>query len=290
MKTTTIGAISSRASDYDYVASNELNKLLYKGTALENPSSGTVDSVKDIELVDVEKFLKSHLVSSKLIIAIGGDVDISTLKTKISKIIEIMPKGSLSKVKYFETSSEAKENILKKETEQAYVYFGSPYNMSINDEEYYKSRVAIFILGAGGFGSRLMEEIRVKRGLAYSAYASVSVTKSSSSMTGYLQTKLNSLDEAKKTIKKVIADFVKDGVTEDELEQTKKFLLGSEPLRIETMSQRLNRTFQEYYKGQELGSSILELEKIKNLKLNDLNEYIKRHTEILKMSFAIVTK
>jgi len=290
VKTTTIGAISSRASDYDYVASNELNKLLYKGTALENPSSGTVDSVKDIELVDVEKFLKSHLVSSKLIIAIGGDVDISTLKTKISKIIEIMPKGSLSKVKYFETSSEAKENILKKETEQAYVYFGSPYNMSINDEEYYKSRVAIFILGAGGFGSRLMEEIRVKRGLAYSAYASVSVTKSSSSMTGYLQTKLNSLDEAKKTIKKVIADFVKDGVTEDELEQTKKFLLGSEPLRIETMSQRLNRTFQEYYKGQELGSSILELEKIKNLKLNDLNEYIKRHTEILKMSFAIVTK
>jgi predicted Zn-dependent peptidase len=135
-----------------------------------------------------------------------------------------------------------------------------------------------------------MEEIRVKRGLAYSAYASVHVTKSSSSMSGYLQTKLDSLDEAKATIKEVITKFVKQGVSKLELAQTKKFLLGSEPLRVETMSQRLNRTFQEYYRGYDLGHSKKELEKIENLKLDDLNQFIKQHNEILQMSFAIVTK
>jgi predicted Zn-dependent peptidase len=109
-------------------------------------------------------------------------------------------------------------------------------------------------------------------------------------MNGYLQTKLESMSEAKKTIKDVIAKFVKDGVTQEELEQTKKFLLGSEPLRVETMSQRLNRTFMEFYKGQKLGHSQQELKKIKNLKLKDLNEFIKSHREILEMSFAIVTK
>jgi len=148
----------------------------------------------------------------------------------------------------------------------------------------------MFILGTGGFGSRLMEEVRVKRGLAYSAYARVNVTKSSSYMSGYLQTKLESMEEAKATVKEVIATFVKKGVTKDELEQTKKFILGSEPLRVETMSQRLSRTFQEYYKGFELGSSELELEQIQNLKLKDLNKYIKEHKEILDISFAIVTK
>ena len=62
------------------------------------------------------------------------------------------------------------------------------------------------------------------------------------------------------------------------------------PLRVETMSQRLSRTFMEYYKGFELGHSVEELEKIKNLKLKDLNKYIKEHKEILDISFAIVTK
>ena len=134
-----------------------------------------------------------------------------------------------------------------------------------------------------------MEEIRVKKGLAYSAYARVNVTKSSSYLSGYLQTKLESLDDAKSTVKDVFSNFVKDGVTKDELEQTKKFLLGSEPLRVETMSQRLSRTFQEYYRGFELGHSANELELIKNLELKDLNKFIKEHDEILDMSFSIVT-
>ena len=162
--------------------------------------------------------------------------------------------------------------------------------MRVDSEDNYKARVATYILGTGGFGSRLMEEIRVKRGLAYSAYARVSVSKSSSYLTGYLQTKIESGDEAKKTVKEVIAKFVKDGVTKEELEHTKKFLLGSEPLRVETMSQRLHRTFMEYYKGFELGHSEKELEKIASLKLKDLNEFIKSHKEILDLSFAIVTK
>ncbi|QOY55833.1 insulinase family protein [Candidatus Sulfurimonas marisnigri] len=290
VKTTTIGSISSKANDYDYVASNELKSVLFEGTPLENPASGTIESVKSIQLEDVKGFIKKHLVSSKLIVVAGGDIELEKMKQQISKVVEAMPKGRASALKSYATSDKSKESVLKKETEQAYIYFGSPYNVSVNSPDYYKSRVATYILGTGGFGSRLMEEIRVKRGLAYSAYARADISKSSSFMSGYLQTKLDSMDEAKKTVKDVIAEFVKNGVTKDELKQTKKFLLGSEPLRVETMSQRLNRTFMEYYKGQEFGHSHRELELIKELKLKDLNEFIKAHTEILNMSFAIVTK
>jgi len=290
IKTTTIGSLSAKANDFDYVASTELKALLFKNTPLANPSSGTIKSVQSINLNDVKSFLKEHLVSSRLIVVIGGDVDIKSAKLKIQNIIKSMPNGEMEVLKHYEVSKKASESILKKDTKQAYVYFGSPYNMSVDSEDYYKARVATFILGTGGFGSRLMEEIRVKKGLAYSAYARVSVSKSSSYMTGYLQTKLESLEDAKKTVKEVVAEFVKNGVTKEELEQTKKFLLGSEPLRVETMGQRLNRTFMEFYKGQELGHSVNELKKIKDLKLKDLNAFIKEHKEILEMSFAIVTK
>ena len=290
VKTTTLGSLARKENDFDYIASNELKALLFNDSVLANPSSGTIESVKEISLKDVKEFLSNNLVSSKLIVAVGGDVDLESSKDKISKIIELLPKGKASKPEKYEASGDAKEKIVLKETQQAYIYFGSPYDISVNSQDYYKARVATFILGAGGFGSRLMEEIRVKKGLAYSAYARLSVTKSSSYMSGYLQTKLESLKDAKETVKYVVEDFVKNGVTEDELEQTKKFLLGSEPLRVETMSQRLHRTFMEFYNGQELGSSLKELQKIEKLKLEDLNRFIKEHKEILDMSFAIVTK
>ena len=290
VKTTTIGALSSKADDFDYVASNELKALLFKGTVLANPTSGTIDSVKKIELKNIKDFISKHIVSSRLIVVVGGDIDIEDIKKRVSKIIEAMPKGKSSSVKNYTPSDKMQESVLKEDTQQAYIYFGSPYKMKAGSKEYYKARVATFILGAGGFGSRLMEEIRVKRGLAYSAYARVNVSKSSSYFSGYLQTKIESQDEAVKTVKEVISKFIKDGVTQEELDQTKKFLLGSEPLRVETMSQKLNRTFMEYYKGQELGYAKRELELIKDLNLKELNEFIKSHKEILKLSFAIVTK
>lgn len=290
VKTTTLGSLANKENDFDYIASNELKKLLFDGSVLAQPSSGTVESVKSIELDDVKNFLKENLVSSKLIVVVGGDTDIQETKSRALKIIDSLSVGSSSEVIKCEVTKTPKESVIKKDTQQAYVYFGSPYNISIDSDDYYKARVATFILGAGGFGSRLMEEIRVKRGLAYSAYARLDITKSSCSMDGHLQTKLESLEEAKKSVKAIVEDFVKNGVKKSELEQTKKFLLGSEPLRVETMSQRLNRTFMEYYNGHKLGHSDEELERIKNLDLKDLNKFIKEHTEILEMSFAIVTK
>ncbi len=290
VQTTLVGQLSSKENNFDYVAGNELKGILFEGTPLAHPSSGTIESIKTIKLDDIQNFIDQHLVSSRLIVVIGGDVDIEDVKQKLQTLISYMPKGSMEPLKNYNVRQKPKEIVLKRETEQAYLYFGSPYNMQVDSDDIYKSRVAAFILGAGGFGSRLMEEVRVKKGLAYSAYARFNVNKSSSYMSGYLQTKLESLDEAKKTVQEVIADFVKNGVTKEELEQTKKFLLGSEPLRVETMSQRLSRTFQEYYRGHEFGSSAKELDKIKALKLEDLNEYIKNHKEILEISFAIVTK
>ena len=290
VKTMTMGAISRKENDYDYVASTGLKKLLFDGTPLAQPAAGTLKSVASIKLSDVKGFVNEHLVLSRAIIVIGGDVNIQEVKKQLKKVLKTLPKGVAKPLPHYEASAAAKTEIFKRETDQAYIYFGSPYNMAVNDEDYYKARVATYILGTGGFGSRLMEEIRVKRGLAYSAYARVHVSKSVSYFNGYLQTKLDSQAEAKATVKEVIAKFVKEGVTADELEQTKKFLLGSEPLRVETMSQRLNRAFMDYYKGFKPGHSQKELEKIKNLKLDELNAFIKKHKEILELSFAIVTK
>ncbi len=288
-KSATIGALSRKENDYDYVAARALKAELFKGSVLEHPASGTVDDVKKLRSEDIIDFLQEHLVLANAVVVIGGDISLSEAKEKATALLKTLPKGEEKELAFIDVAKDSEHTVLERETEQAYLYFGSPYDLRVGDEDEYKARVATFILGTGGFGSRLMEEIRVKRGLAYSAYARVNTARSNVYFSGYLQTKLESQKEAEATVKEVIATFVKEGVTQAELDQSKKFLLGSEPLRVETLSQRLSRSFQEFYKGQELGSSFKDLEKIKRLELADLNAYIKKHTEINDLSFAIVT-
>jgi len=290
IKTIKTGSLKRKENDFDYVSKNELKKLLFKGTALEHPSSGTIDSISKITLDDVKEFINSTITLNNLIIVAGGDLDLNELKESITPLISLLKDGTNSELDLIKASNEAITKELKKETEQAYIYFGSPFDTEVNDENNYVAKVASFVLGGSGFGSRLMEEIRVKRGLAYSAYGQISINKSHSYFTGYLQTKNETADQAKELVENIVKDFVKNGITKDELKAAKNFLTGSEPLRSETLSQRLNRAFTLYYRGLEQNYSQEELEKIEKLSLKDINNYIKSHKEIKNLSFSIVRK
>ncbi|HEY9203244.1 MAG TPA: insulinase family protein, partial [Sulfurimonas sp.] len=112
VKTTTLGSLARKENDFDYIASNELKALLFEGSVLANPSAGTIESVKKIELKDVKEFLSKNLVASKLIVAIGGDVDLETSREKISKIIELLSKGRSNELIKYEASKDAKEKVL----------------------------------------------------------------------------------------------------------------------------------------------------------------------------------
>ncbi|MFH0708704.1 MAG: pitrilysin family protein [Pseudomonadota bacterium] len=291
IKTLTMSDIARKEADFDTVASDELKAILFEGTPIATPNIGTKESIEKIKLKNVETFLADKMVLSNLLVVIGGDLNLSEAQEKITKLLSPLAVGKVASARHYEPRKSPKESVLNRpQTQQAYLYFGAPFSMKEGDPEFYKARVAMFILGSSGFGSRLMEEIRVKRGLAYSAYSRLGVAKTNTYFSGYLQTKLESQDEAKKSVIEVIDTFVKTGVTQSELDQARKFLLGSEPLRVETLSQRLGRTFTEYYQGKELGDSLKELEMIRALSLDEVNEFIKRHNEITQLSYAIVTK
>ena len=284
-----LAQLERKKDDYDYIASNGLRSTLFKNTPLALPSLGNEDSIKSLKLDDIKNYINTHIILDNLIVVVGGDFKEDEVKEFVKKVALNLKRGKVEPISKITADSSMQTVKFKEPTKQAYIYFGAPYNMEINDTKRVIGKVASFILGSSGFGSRLMEEIRVKRGLAYSAYSRFIVNKTNSYFSGYLQTKLESQDEAIKVVKDVVDNFVKKGATKDELESAKKFFLGSEPLRVETLSQRVNRAFNEYYSGAGLGFSKKELEIIENLKLSDLNNFIKEHNEINKMSFSIVT-
>ncbi len=284
-----LATLTSKSDDFDYIASNGLKGELFAGTALANPRLGTKESISSLKLADAKDYINSHLFLDNLIVVVGGDFSEDEVKKIAKKFASTLKRGKVEAIAKISASDKEQTKKVAKDTKQAYIYFGAPYSMDISNKDRVIGKVASFILGSSGFGSRLMEEVRVKRGLAYSAYSRFVVNKTNSYFTGYLQTKLKTQKEAIDVVKSVINNFIKNGVTKEELEAAKKYYLGSEPLRVETLNQRVSRAFNEYYSGAGLGFSKEELDIIKNLKLEDLNKFIKEHSEIGKLSFFIVT-
>ena len=285
-----ISKLHQKENDFDYIASKNLKKLQYKDTPLEYTSKGDIEHIKKISLKDIENKLHTILNLNNLIIVVGGDLKFKNFKEDIQDTLLLIKPQEKSKLHKIEMSKKSQEQTIIKDTEQSYIYFASPFDIDFDSKDNYKAKVASFILGGSGFGSRLMEEIRVKNGLAYSAYGNITNSKSHTHFTGYLQTKLDNTTKAKKMVSKIVDEFVSSGVTEKELQAAKNFLLGSEPLRTETFSQRLNRAFHLYYKNLPFDYPQKELEKINKLTLEDLNYFISQHKEIKNLTFSIVTK
>lgn len=283
IKTLIKGEIASNNTDFDYLSRTELNRLLYENTSLEYPQIGTLESIDKIGLNEVKEFFDA-LFLENLFIVLAGDIKENI---DLNELLNCFKNGNKNNLPFIKTSDEQKLSFVKKQVEQAYIYFGAPYN--VKKDEIFKANVAIFIFGSSGFGSRLMEEIRVKRGLAYSIYARADFGLSSSKIWGYMQTKNESKDDAIEVIKSEFLKFVKDGVSQDELNSAKNFLLGSVVLQKETMFGRINIKQKEFYMGEEFGEFERTLEKIKALNLDDLNKFIKAHDEILNLSFSVVS-
>ena len=289
IKIQTIGSLKQKESDFDYISSLKMKGMLFPNTPLAKASLGTVESVNSIVLEDIKKHISEHIGLENAIIVMGGDMNQTEAKALAKEILALLPHVSTHEIPTMKAVAQKKVQESIEKSEQAYVYFGAPFDVAYDSNERYLAQVASFILGSSGFGSRLMEEIRVKRGLVYSVYSRFNINKTHTYFSGYLQTKIESGNEAVKSVQDVVELFLEKGVTQEELTSAQQFLLGSEPLRNETLSQRLNRAFQEYYTNRPLGASVENLKKIEAMTLKELNSFIFNHKEIANISFSVVT-
>jgi predicted Zn-dependent peptidase len=305
-----LGSLSGLKTNYDFLASSSLNNLIFKNTNLESADLETkienieknLESEENIKhlIESVKVFIRENLNIQKVLLAVGGDISFDENKKYLTKILNSLPncdkKIDQNKINNFDlitaSDSQVNKTIVKSDTKQAYVYFASPFDISqkeLNIDSEVKIKVLSFVLGASGFGSRMMDEIRTKHGLAYSVSAYISNNKSHIYLSGHLQTKNESKQKAIELVRKIIADFVKNGVTKNELESAKKFILGSEPLRNETLEQKINNSFQNHYRNRTPKYPKEFLHKIESLELKDLNNFISQHSELNKLSFSVVS-
>ena len=270
--------IQNKQNDNDYIASKNLFKAIFKNTPLEYPVTG--ENIQNITLTDIETFYKNLFKKEYIIINGGKKQNVDEIEKLFNPQKENSP--------FFIPGK--KDNVYHyKNVEQSFIHFAASFNVDYQ-KELHLAKIATFILGAGGFGSRMMEEIRVKRGYAYSAYANNAFRKTYKLLSGYLQTKLENATDALNLVNDMIKDFYEKGINEEEFIQAKQFLIGSEPLRNETLNQRLLKKFNEIYLQLPENYYEKELDLIKNTTLDEVNEFIKKHPEIKEITFSIVTK
>ena len=270
--------IKNKQNDNDYIANKNLFKTIFKDTPLMYPVIG--ENIENITFNDIQNFY-NNLFDKEIVIINGGKkIDVENIANIFKNHNETTP---------FFTPKKSENIIFNKEVEQSYIHFAAPFDVDYNNE-LHLAKIATFILGAGGFGSRMMEEIRVKRGYAYSAYTTNNFKKTYKLLSGYLQTKLENQEDAIKVVNALINDFYENGITQEELTQAKQFLIGSEPLRNETLNQRLLKKFNLHYIGLEEDYYEKELKIIEKVTVDEVNSFIKAHPEIKEITYSIVTK
>lgn len=283
-----LGSVHQKESNLDHIASLTLKSILFQDTPRERPADGTPETLARLTRDDLDRFLSRHLGLGNATVVIGGDLSWDDAARWIERMLQPLSSHDLDALPFCATNPSGTLLREVRPGDQAYIYFGAPFEVPYDGDETHLAKVAGFVLGSSGFGSRLMEEIRVKRGLAYSAYGRFALERTAHYFTGHLQTKLESETEAIEVVREVVSTFVHKGITAEELEAAKQFLLGSEPLRTETLSRRLARAYHEYYSRQPLGSGQQELQRIETLTLETINAFIREHDEIEALSFGIV--
>jgi zinc protease len=237
------------ARDPDKVAGREWYATAFKGHTYARPANGTKDSVGAVTREDLVAYRNKNFAKSDLKIVAVGDITAAELGKLLDTVFgELSAKADLVAVPQTEIMR-GSQTIVEMNVPQSVAVFGLPA-MARKDADFMPAFILNQILGGGGFASRLMEEVREKRGLAYSVYSYIQPYQKASIFAGGVATKNESIAQSLEVIRSELKRMADGGPTEKEFENAKSYLTGSYALRFDTnakiASQLLGLLQEEY--------------------------------------------
>jgi len=218
-------------------AGNTLAKVVFGDDPYGRPGSGTIEGIKAVTLEDLHGFAARMLTRDRLIIGVVGNITAEELAPLLDTAFGGLPAtGDIPDLAPASVEAEGSVVVLDQNLPQSVVMLAQP-GIDRLDEDYYAAYVVNFVLGGGGFGSRLTTEIREKRGLAYSTYSYMIDRQRSALIIAGVSTRNDAVAESIALIKEEWKKLRTTGVTEEELRNAKTYLTGSYPLRFTTTSQ-----------------------------------------------------
>lgn len=222
------------ARDPEKTAFKEWFATAFAGHTYGRPAAGTEASLNAITRDDLEAYRKATFARSNLKVVAVGDISADELGKLLDDVFGSLPeKANLAPVPQTAPIKGGKEQLVEMNVPQAVAVFGLGA-MPRKDPDFMPAFLINQILGGGGFASTLMEEVREKRGLAYSVYTFVQPMRHASVFTGGVATKAEAIDQSLDVIRTELKRIADEGPTPDQFDNAKRYLVGSYALRFDT--------------------------------------------------------
>ncbi|MDP2828937.1 MAG: pitrilysin family protein [Sulfuricellaceae bacterium] len=230
-----IAGLKEEATQPGAIAAKAFQASLYGSHPYGQPGTGKIETVDALQRQDLVNFYQRHYHANLAVIALVGDVSRAEAAAIADRLSAQLPAGDGALPALPEVSPLAKpeSQTLPHPATQSHILMGAP-GMSRKDADYFSLMVGNYILGGGGFASRLTEEVREKRGLAYSVYSYFIPLAQPGAFQIGLQTRRDQANEALNVTRTTLRGFVTEGPTQEELRRAKQNLIGSFPLRLDS--------------------------------------------------------
>ncbi|MGH6716940.1 MAG: M16 family metallopeptidase [Bradyrhizobium sp.] len=231
------------------VAGRKFMELAYGDHPYGRPSGGTLKTVPAISVADMRDYVRRVLAKSTLRVAVVGDIDPVSLGKLLDKAFGGLPANAdLRPVPDIRAATPPKQVFVPLDVPQTVIAFGTPGIMR-HDPNFMAAYLDNQILGGNGLSSRLAHNIREKRGLVYSIYGSLVWMQHSALFVGNTGTRADRAGETVDAIEKEVRRMAKYGPTQQELDEAKSYLKGSEMLALDTSSKLASALLQYQLDG-----------------------------------------
>ena len=229
-----IAAINESATQPESISNKAFMKALYGEHPYGLDESGEVNTITAMKRDDLVAFYNQFYTAKSAVIALIGDMTETEAHAIAESTSAGLPKTSaVQKIAEVALPTSPNMQSINHPATQAHILLGYP-GIKRGDADYFSLYVGNYILGGGGFVSRLTEEVREKRGLVYSVYSYFMPMAELGPFQIGLQTKKEQADEALKVVNETVAKYIKNGPTEKELKAAKDNLIGGFPMRIDS--------------------------------------------------------
>lgn len=211
------------------LANEELFKRLYGNHPYGHPSEGNAQSIKPITQAQLKAFHAKAYAAGNAVIALVGDLSRDEAQAVAAQVSASLPKGPALAKLPTPVEPKAGETHIEFPSKQTHLMLAQ-LGIKRNDPDYAALSLGNSVLGGGGFGSRLMTEVREKRGLTYGVSSGFTPMQTQGPFLIGLQTRAELSENTLKLVQDIVRDFLANGPTQKELDDAKRELAGSFPL------------------------------------------------------------
>ncbi|MGZ8394084.1 MAG: M16 family metallopeptidase [Nitrospira sp.] len=249
VRTQILGEIVSDDDDPGNVAMKAFHQLIFHGHPYSWPAHGSEDTLNKITVADIQQFHAREYLPNQTILVIVGDLTQEQATTLVQTHFGSWKKGPSSPYVLKKPAPIERKmvQLIEKDLTQSTIVLGHT-GISRTNPDYYAVTVMNYILGAGGFSSRLMDSIRDKQGLAYGIMSHFDTRLMPGAFFINLQTRTDVTNQAITGVLTEVKGIRDAPVTDQELSEAKSFIIGSFPLRVDSSAKLANVLAQvEFY-------------------------------------------